>query len=146
MSVKFVAGDLFALELPAVGHGCNCMGFMEAGIARTFKKKYPNMFEMYRRKCARAQFKLGDVFPWEVDPTHYIFNLATQKGPGVPAELPAIKKSVQKMLKLCETMGLEKVGVPRIGAGLGKLRWEDVKGVLQSLGEESCAELLVFEE
>ncbi|MFP2931529.1 hypothetical protein ACLESO_41360 [Pyxidicoccus sp. 3LG] len=36
--------------------------------------------------------------------------------------------------------------LPRIGAGLGGLGWEDVRALLARLGQETPVELVVFEE
>ena len=48
-----VAGDLFANvhDVQAFAHGCNCQGSMGAGIAVTFRTRYPEMYEQYRALC-----------------------------------------------------------------------------------------------
>jgi O-acetyl-ADP-ribose deacetylase (regulator of RNase III) len=67
MAMTMVTGDLFELGLPAIGHGCNCVGSMGAGIAKEFRRRYPRMYQEYRQRCQRGQFGLGDIFPWEAD-------------------------------------------------------------------------------
>lgn len=53
--------DLFASELPALGHGCNSAGAMGKGIAVEFRRRWPAMFDEYKRRCADGSFKLGDL-------------------------------------------------------------------------------------
>ena len=69
MPIRFVSGDLFdnAHDAQAFAHGCNCQGSMGAGIAKTFRARYPDMYEEYRRRCKAEprQFNLGDCWLWK---------------------------------------------------------------------------------
>ena len=69
------------MDLPVVGHGCNCSGAMGAGIAVQFKRRFPEIYLEYRRRCADKTFMLGDVFVW-TESTPVVYNLATQPRPG----------------------------------------------------------------
>ena len=48
MPIKFVSGDLFdnAHHAKAFAQGCNCQGSMGAGIAKIFRARYPEMFQI----------------------------------------------------------------------------------------------------
>jgi O-acetyl-ADP-ribose deacetylase (regulator of RNase III) len=39
VTLTLVEGDLFDLQMPAIGHGCKCRGSMGAGIAVQFKRR-----------------------------------------------------------------------------------------------------------
>lgn len=144
MPIKYVKGDLFAAEdLPALAHGCNCKGVMGKGIAREFRKRYPDMYQAYRQRCLAGDFQPGDVFVWETDPV--VFNLATQSRPGPYAELTAIETAVKRMIGLCDQLNIKTVGLPRIGAGLGKLAWSSVKATLEEIAQTTEIELIIFE-
>jgi O-acetyl-ADP-ribose deacetylase (regulator of RNase III) len=142
MAFTTVTGDLFDLGLPAVGHGCNCTGAMGAGIAVQFKRRFPAMYEEYRRRCRQGGLRLGDVFVWDREPDVVVYNLATQPVPRPSATLTAIETAVRAALADAETRGLARLGVPRIGAGLGGLAWPDVAEVLRRAGEDSAVELI----
>lgn len=137
-----VTGDLFRLDLPALGHGCNCQGFMGAGIASTFRRRWPGMFNRYRELCIMGLFRPGDVFPWDAAGVR-IYNLATQDQPGPDATLGAIGTSVEAMLADADAAGIPQVGIPRIGAGIGGLAWLDVASVLRTVAGHSACELTV---
>jgi O-acetyl-ADP-ribose deacetylase (regulator of RNase III) len=137
-----VTGDLFDLGLPAVGHGCNCAGAMGAGIAVEFKRRFPAMYQEYRRRCRQGSFRLGDIFVWDEQPDLVVYNLATQSVPRPSATLKAIDASVRAALDDAERRGLPRLGVPRIGAGLGGLSWADVAATLRQAGDDSDVELL----
>jgi O-acetyl-ADP-ribose deacetylase (regulator of RNase III) len=146
MPVVFTKGDLFATEgLHAYAQGCNCAGAMGAGIAIEFKKRWPRMFEEYEVRCTDKRFKLGDVFVWTEEGTT-LYNLGIQEHWRKKSQLPALAKSLRAMVQLAATSGIERVGLPRIGAGLGGLDWMRVKRVLNDVGAETKVSLEVFEQ
>ena len=146
MPVLFTKGDLFATDdVRAYGHGCNCAGAMGAGIAIEFKRRYPRMFDEYAARCADGRFGLGDVFMW-TEGNETVFNLGTQEHWRKKAQIPALAKSLRKMVELASHAGIERVALPRIGAGLGGLDWMRVKRVLEEVGAETKVTLVVFEQ
>jgi O-acetyl-ADP-ribose deacetylase (regulator of RNase III) len=146
MPTTLVKGDLFQTEgLRAYAHGCNCAGAMGAGVAVAFKKRWPRMFEEYTARCADGRFRLGDVFVWN-EGDEVVYNLATQEHWKTKARLPALARALRKAVALAEHAGVERIGLPRIGAGLGGLEWPRVKSVLNEIGGETKVTLVVFEQ
>lgn len=145
MPATFIRGDLFHHGLSALAHGCNCAGAMGKGIAVEFRSRFPKMYAEYKRRCKDGRFDLGDVFAW-TEGALTIFNLGTQKTWRTKAALPAIETSLREMVRLAEAAGITRVGVPRIGAGLGGLAWTDVRAVLEAIGRTTTLELVVFED
>jgi O-acetyl-ADP-ribose deacetylase (regulator of RNase III) len=146
MPTRFLKGDLFHHgELQALAHGCNCAGAMGKGIAVEFRARYPEMYAEYKKRCEDGRFKLGDVFAW-AEGGLTIFNLGTQATWRTKADIGAIGTSVRAMIRLAEERGIEKIGLPRIGAGLGGLPWEPIRTLLDEIGNETTVALIVFEE
>lgn len=141
MTYRETPGDLFALGLPAIGHGCNCRGSMRGGIAVDFRARWPGMYEEYRRRCETREFRLGGFFRWDADDV-VIYNLATQQTGGADARLDAVESSVRGALADVESLGVTALGVPKLGAGIGGLAWSDVRAVLREAGEASPVELV----
>jgi O-acetyl-ADP-ribose deacetylase (regulator of RNase III) len=145
MPASFTEGDLFAAKgIHAWAHGCNCAGSMGAGIAVEFKRRFPRMFEEYQARCSDGRFGLGDVFVWSEGETT-VYNLGTQEHWRKKAQLAALAKAVGRMVSLAEKGGVERIALPRIGAGLGGLDWPKVRGVLEEAGGATGVELVVFE-
>ncbi|MDE5701742.1 MAG: macro domain-containing protein [Bacteroides sp.] len=132
--VRYVKeGNIFTLSgVKCYAHGCNCVGAMGKGIALQFKMKYPQMYRLYKTKCADGTFTVGDVFEYVTGDEH-IYNLGTQKSWKTKAELEAIRKSVDTMLKLATQDNVKSIAMPKIGAGLGGLNWCDVKTVIEDV-------------
>ena len=146
MPTVFLAGDLFTAEhLDALAHGCNCAGAMGKGIAVEFRRRHPKMYQEYRLRCRKGSFQTGDVFFWEAS-IPAVFNLGTQRTWRTKAELPHIRTAITRMIALAQSRGMTRVGLPRVGAGLGGMHWPDVRSVLEELGAETEVELGVFEE
>ena len=143
MSVEERVGDLFAAaDVDAIGHGCNCAGVMGAGIAVEFKRRWPAMFEEYRRRCLDGRFGLGDVFAWPGDGL-VVYNLGTQRTKGTKATLDAVATATERMLRDAAERGVTVIGLPRIGAGLGGLPWPAVRGRLVEVASDGAVRLIV---
>jgi O-acetyl-ADP-ribose deacetylase (regulator of RNase III) len=146
MPATFQKGDLFQTEgLRAYGHGCNCAGAMDAGVAVAFKRRWPRMFEEYEQRCKDGRFHLGDVFVWS-EGDEVVYNLGIQQHWKAKSKLAALARALRKMAKLAEQAGITRVGLPRLGTGLGGLDWQRVKSVLEEVGAETPVELVVFEQ
>ena len=44
-------GDLFASGAQTLVNTVNCVGVMGKGVALEFKKRFPDMYEDYERRC-----------------------------------------------------------------------------------------------
>jgi O-acetyl-ADP-ribose deacetylase (regulator of RNase III) len=127
---KEVEGDLFAMEFPAIGHGCNCQGIMGAGIALEFRRRWPDMYAEYREFCQDGAAMPGDYYPYAASDGTLIYNLLTQPVPGPTATLEHIAKAVTGAIEHAIGFEVEKLALPRIGAGLGGLKWKEVRDTL----------------
>ena len=128
MIVEIKKQDLFDLENPIIGHGCNCLGSMGAGIARIFKERYPVNFVAYAKLCNEKKcYRPGGVLVSHESDGRIIANLATQFYPGPDAKLEWIEQS----LLAFEKLGFEFIALPWIGCGIGGLNKEDVGMILE---------------
>lgn len=145
MTVREVEGDLLhiASEGEAFGHGCNCEGVM-GGLAAHVESHWPQLAVDYRAACRAGTFTLGGVLPWLDESTGvWIYNLATQQHPGADARLGAIDASVRAAIVHAREHGVARIYLPRIGAGIGGLRWEDVRETLDTVAADNAGTDLV---
>lgn len=139
-------GDVFAIEgVTNYAHGCNCSGAMGKGIAVQFREKFPEMYQEYKRLCKMDNFHLGDIFVYNYG-NGFVFNLGTQQSWKTKAELNAIENSLKKMFDYASENNVSKIAIPKIGAGLGGLKWEDVKEIIENIANEySFIDLFIVE-
>ena len=126
-----VEGDLFSdPSVKAYAHGVNCAGAMGAGIAVQFKERWPAMYAAYRQRVGQGDFAPGKVFVWGADGI-VVFNLAIKDHWRNAATVEAIETSLRAMALHMRMLEIDEVAMPRIGAGLGRVAWEDVRAVLE---------------
>lgn len=150
MSFSERKGSLFdADDLDALAHGVNCKGVMGAGIAKEFARRWPDMLVCYRKACTLNGLAVGDVlklggFLAFQTEDRLIYNLATQDRPGPDAKLRYVAQGVAGMLNDAEDNGIKRIGMPRIGCGIGGLEWVEVRMIVELLAIESSVEVVVF--
>jgi O-acetyl-ADP-ribose deacetylase (regulator of RNase III) len=151
MPIVFVSGDLFdnTHGVRAFAHGCNCQGSMGAGVARTFRAHYPEMYEEYRSRCKAEprRFNLGDCWLWKAGDRPWVFNLGTQEGYWrARASYEAIEAALRRMREQADAEGLTSIAIPRIGVGYGGLSWRKVRAVVEAVFADWPGTLVVYEE
>src|SRR5262249_3688742 len=138
MPIRFISGDLFdkAHHAQAFAHGCNCQGSMGAGIAKTFRARYRQMYEEYRRRCKAEprQVNLGDCWLWRSDDQPWVFNLGTQERYWRSrASYEAIETALREMSRQADAEGITRIAMPRIGVGDGGLSWKKVRAIIEAV-------------
>jgi O-acetyl-ADP-ribose deacetylase (regulator of RNase III) len=129
-------GNIFNLEdIQNYAHGCNCAGAMGKGIALQFKDKFPKMYIEYKRLCKDGLFSLGDAYTYIYD-NGTVFNLGTQTTWKTKADINAVESSLIKMLSYAQKNNIFKIALPKIGAGLGGLNWNDVKYIIDKVAKD----------
>lgn len=124
-------GDIFRIEgVTSYAHGCNCAGAMGKGIALQFRNKFPDMYIKYKQLCKEGEFCPGDVFDYDYGGGH-IYNLGTQVTWRTRAEIEYIENSLNRMFYLAVRNDVKAIAMPAIGAGLGGLKWDDVKRCIE---------------
>jgi O-acetyl-ADP-ribose deacetylase (regulator of RNase III) len=117
---EFKVGDLVRSDEPVLAHGCNTAGVMGAGIARQIREEIPEAFRAYQNEMPHA---LGSAqYVWTG--TRSVFNLMTQRVPGPDARYGAITMAFANMAEIMFHQGLDRVAIPKIGAGIGGLDFE----------------------
>jgi O-acetyl-ADP-ribose deacetylase (regulator of RNase III) len=148
MGVKYEVGDLFGYWTQGgdiIAHGVNCEGIMGAGIAKEFRRMFPEMYNHYKAYCKAGSLEPGSYFVWyqpgkggepNFGPHEYIvFNLATQKGLGAQAQTNWIYSSLLGAMLHLHHLGKNHLSIPRIGCGIGGLDWREVKPVIERVAE-----------
>ena len=85
--------------------------------------------------CKENKFCPGDVFDYDYGNGH-IYNLGTQATWRTRAKIEYIEKALIQMLELASGDNVTAIALPAIGAGLGGLKWDDVKAVLNKVSND----------
>ena len=122
--------DIFKSDAEALVNTVNCVGIMGKGLAKEFKKRYPEMFKDYRKKCENNQIKVGklDLFK-TLD--HLIINFPTKIHWKHHSRLEWIEAGLQYFEKNYKKWKIESVAFPQLGTSHGKLEWNAVKPLME---------------
>jgi len=140
--ITYFDGDLFKATPDAFVQGCNTLGRMNAGIARQFKQRFPEMYSDYRTKCREDQIKPGTGYLYLHHAKPHVVNLITQDRGS--AQIQYVDSAFKWLADNSPSLGLTKLAMPKIGSGLGELQWEEVERYLKQYFEESPLQVEVW--
>lgn len=125
-NVEYITGDIFTTTLPALGHGVNIYGVMGSGIAVLVRRNFPDIYIPYKTACENKTLLAGGFQPILTESGMWIFNMASQDKPGANASLSFLEATTETAFIFAEQQSISGFALPRIGAGVGGLDWEDV--------------------
>lgn len=163
VSGDLIRSAAYGHRFDAIAHGVNCQGVMGSGIAKTIRDQMPIVYRRYLEFHEEGRLKLGSVQAVPVRGYEgrggwglVVWNCATQENYGRKggpyADLNAVRQCLVKVRDQSaqnptlvprpgnhEASKWEPVqlGIPMIGAGLGGLTGEEVKGVFEDVFKES---------
>ena len=91
---------------------------MDAGLAKAFKSKYPEMFNQYRQHCRRGLVKPGSVILYDTPDGRTVANLPNKNDWRHPSRLEYISSGLQALNSELALRGATSAAVPAIGTGL----------------------------
>jgi len=134
-------GDLIALakagEFDVIVHGCNCFCTMGAGIAKAIREAFPSAWAADRATAKGDPAKLGTIsigaHTLPDGETLFIVNAYTQFWYGrqhLQVDYDALRKA---MIHVRTRFPKARIGMPRIGAGLGGGDWSRIRRIIQDV-------------
>lgn len=124
--VKVVIGDLFESTAQTLVNTVNCVGIMGKGIALEFKKRFPDMYEDYARRCKAKQVRLGKPYLFKRLLLPWILNFPTKDHWRSVSNLKDIVEGLRYLQQHYREWGITSLAVPPLGCGEGQLDWRVV--------------------
>jgi O-acetyl-ADP-ribose deacetylase (regulator of RNase III)/uncharacterized protein YwgA len=119
-------GDILASQAQTLVNTVNCVGVMGKGIALEFKKRFPDMFEDYVRRCKRGEVRLGRPYLYRPMWGPWVLNFPTKDSWRSVSRLSDIVSGLIYLEKHVEEWGITSIAVPPLGCGNGQLEWRVV--------------------
>lgn len=144
-NIVFKNGDIFDTDVEALVNPVNCFGFSLDGLADTFKKKYPNNYQKYKKDCSSKILTVGWVFVVK-EPDNIIINFPTvKKNIFFKSKLEYISSGLDAMVKVIKDKKIKSVAIPALGCGIGGLKWDDVREIMiEKLESVENCEFYIF--
>ena len=144
--IHYTTGDIFQTDAQVIVNPVNCRGVMGAGLALAFKQKYPEMFAAYVQECKSGQLRIGRPTLYQASQP-WVLNFPTKDHWRDPSKLAYIEQGLQFFAEHYRQMGIESIAFPKLGAGLGKLSWDEVGPLMRNyLNRLDCKATIYIEE
>lgn len=134
--VRFTTGDIFASQCKTLVDPVNCVGVSGAGLAREFKRRFPESVASYEHAIRANHSDL-----WPGHPANYgliengkrIVFFPTKEHWRNRSKLEWIVDGIKELSgQVCDTPEYYlSIAIPALGCGLGGLRWDDVRPVIE---------------
>ena len=142
--LKEVSGDILLTRAQVIAHGVAPGDHFNQGLALSLRERYPAMAKDFRHFCQVSHPKPGEIWTWAGADGRRIVNLMTQEeapsknaNPG-QATTRNVNATLRHLRRLVDEEGFQSLALPRLATGVGGLRWEDVRGLIDNhLGDLS---------
>lgn len=128
--IEYIEGDIFNSPAQVLVNTVNTVGVMGKGLALSFKKRYPSMFDSYRKACEKHQFSIGKLMLYHA-PDHWILLFPTKENWRNPSKIEYLEEGLKKFVNKYAEKGITSIAFPKLGCGNGELSWDDVKPVME---------------
>jgi O-acetyl-ADP-ribose deacetylase (regulator of RNase III)/uncharacterized protein YwgA len=124
--VKILVGDILQSKAQTLINTVNCVGIMGKGIALEFKKRFPEMFDDYIKKCERKEVKPGVPYLFRTLLLPQVINFPTKDHWKSVSRIEDIERGLQHLLRQYKEWGITSLAIPPLGCGNGQLEWRTV--------------------
>lgn len=134
--IKDAKASIFNSSCSVLVNPVNCDGIMGAGLALEFKRRFPAMFENYRKECIRGNLSIGRLLYWRnTNPKkHSVLNFPTKNHWRDHSHLLYIRlglsEFVNEAASVCIGLGIDSFAFPMLGCGLGGLDRNEVRELM----------------
>ena len=142
MTITETKQDLFTV--PQGYYLAHCISgdyALGAGIAKRFNEVYDMRFKLHRDFAIPEGRKSANVGRALL--VDNVFNLVTKARYFHKPTYDELYDALLDMKEQCEVFYIKKLAMPRIGCGLDKMNWEEVKEVIEDVFHDMDIEILV---
>lgn len=113
---------------------------MSAGIAVPMKEKFRlhTMWDVYKRASSLDSFKVGRCIVY-----NKVCNLITKERYFHKPTYDSLTATLIEMKEYVVDNKISKIAMPKIGCGLDKLQWGEVKSILEDIFKDTNVEITV---
>lgn len=141
--ITYIKGDIFSSPAKILVNTVNTVGVMGKGVALEFKKRYPEMFQEYRRLCEEKRLSIGTLMVWRKS-DKWVMLFPTKKHWRYPSKIEYIEAGLKKFAENWDKLGVDSIAFPRLGCGNGGLDWEEVRPMMKRYLEKIPMNIYIY--
>jgi O-acetyl-ADP-ribose deacetylase (regulator of RNase III) len=136
--IELTQGDILEADAEAIVNTVNCVGVMGRGIARQFRKAYPENYKAYKAVCDRKELQPGMMFIFKLNQLfnpRYVINFPTKRHWRGKSRMADIEAGLKTLVAEVPKLGTRSIAIPPLGSGLGGLKWPEVRARIEKAFE-----------
>jgi len=123
--IIYTRTNIFESNAQILVNTVNTVGVMGKGLAKEFKRIYPDMFNSYQQYCDNKQFTIGKLQIFKTQ-NKWVLNFPTKENWRNASKIEYIEDGLKKFVAQYEIQGIKSISFPMLGCGNGGLDWETV--------------------
>lgn len=143
-------GDLFTSGARTLVNPVNCVGVSGKGLAREFKKRFPQGDRFYRNSCIDGSLKLGRPVLWTGPTTsaaanQWVVYFPTKGHWRDSSKLANIQEGLRHLRLMCQMGHVPgPIAMPALGCGNGSLDFDDVRPLIVAALDGLLIDVLLY--
>ncbi len=129
--IEYTDGSIFDSRAEVLTVPVNCEGVAGKGLALEFRRRYPYWHDAYLEAYAADQLRPG-VPVWHGFGNVRFVSFPTKGRWREKSRADWVYGGLKLLRERAEVLGVVSLAVPALGAGLGGLDWEDVRGMIEA--------------
>ena len=123
--IIYTKTNIFESNADVLVNTVNTVGVMGKGLAKEFKRLYPEMFHSYQKYCENNRFTIGKLQIYKTS-NKWILNFPTKENWRNASKVEYIELGLRKFVEQYEMQCIKSISFPMLGCGNGGLDWETV--------------------
>ena len=121
--LRYVDSPLFESSARVLVNTVNTVGVMGKGVALEFKKRYPEMYRLYRDHCKAGRLRVGQLWLYRTL-GRWVLNFPTKAHWRSPSKTEYIRAGLEKLVATYQDRGIDSISFPLLGCGNGQLDFD----------------------
>lgn len=149
--IHYVTGDILLTSAQAMAHGVAPFDDFKQGLALSIREQWPSLYKDFRHYCQTQHPEEGEIWTWKGAGGPYVLNLFTQDAPqdekshpGKASE-PNVNRALKSLRVEIQNLNLKSVAITRLATGVGGLKWELVKPMIEKTLGDMGVPIFVYE-
>lgn len=130
-NIKSMSGNIFDSECDILVNPVNIMGVSGAGLAKQFKRRFPESQIKYELFCSNGVLGIGHLLHTEEKGKQVVY-FPTKSHWKDPSKMEYIESGMAALARYLKSRTPTSIAIPMLGCGLGGLDWNEVKPVIVS--------------
>ncbi len=128
--IIYVNENLFNSPAQVLVNTVNTVGVMGKGLAKEFKRLYPEMADQYKELCERELLTIGKLWLYRSS-SRWVLNFPTKKHWREKSRIEYIERGLRKFVETYRSRGIISISFPMLGCGNGQLNWQEVRPLME---------------